>query len=253
LNEPDNSVDLIIFSPPYNAGIKYDTWNDSLELPIYLDFLKTVIKECLRVLKVGGRICINVANVMRKPYIPLNLYVMQIFQELKVLLRGEIVWLKTMQGTPCNGSTAWGSWLSPSNPVLRDSHESILIATKDEDYDHEITPESIIVGSKDTYELQDKGEADLTPKEFKAWTCGEWLMQPESRARVNHPAPFPEELPSRLIKLFSYKNAIVLDPFVGSGNTCVAAKKLKRQYIGYDISKKYQMNAQKRCEQNYLA
>lgn len=233
LKEPDNSVDLIITSPPYNAGIGYDAYDDNQPLVEYRMWLRTIFVECYRVLKVGGRICINVSNIMKKPFNALNSYVIQILEEIGFLLRGEIVWLKVKGNN--NGTTAWGSWQSPSNPWLRDSHEFIIIA------------------SKMTYNLQSKGKTDLTAKEFSAWTRCEWSFSPvNTNNKLGHPAPFPEELPRRLIKLYSWLHAVVLDPFCGSGTTCYVAKMLDRQYIGYDISKNYCDTARSRISQTFL-
>jgi modification methylase len=227
----DDSVDLIITSPPYNAQINYDVYNDNLPLLEYLQQINQVWIECFRVLKLGGRLCINSAGLFRHPYIPLHHYLTSQCLNLGFLMRAEIIWMKK---TGINsGSTAWGSWCSPSNPTPRDSHEYINIF------------------SKGQYHLEKKGQTDLTPKEFQTWTRGEWHFRTES-AQNKHPAPFPEELPKRLIKLYSWIGGIVLDPFCGSGTTCYVAKMLKRKYIGYDLSPNYVMQARQRCSQTFL-
>lgn len=213
---PDNSVHLMITSPPYNVTKEYD---DNLSLNEYVDLLNRVWKETYRVLVPGGRVCINVANLGRKPYIPLHSYIIEGMLSLGFLMRGEIIWNKASSASP---STAWGSWLSAANPVLRDIHEYILIF------------------SKDSFSMPRKGkEATIKKEEFLEWTKSVWTFSAVSAKKVGHPAPFPEELPHRLINLYSFKNDVILDPFLGSGTTCISALKNNRNYIGYDISHEY--------------
>lgn len=213
---PDNSVHLMITSPPYNVTKEYD---NNLSLEEYLTLLKNVWKETYRVLVPGGRACINVANLGRKPYIPLHSYIIKDMLELGFYMRGEIIWNKASSASP---STAWGSWLSAANPVLRDIHEYILIF------------------SKDTFTHSGKGkESTIAKEEFLEWTKSVWTFPAVSAKSIGHPAPFPEELPHRLIKLYSFKNDVILDPFLGSGTTSLAALKNNRNYVGYDTNKKY--------------
>jgi DNA modification methylase len=213
---PDNSVQLMITSPPYNVTKAYD---QDLSLVEYLAMLKNVWQETHRVLVPGGRACINIANLGRKPYIPLHSYIIRDMAELGFLMRGEIIWNKASSASP---STAWGTWLSAANPVLRDIHEYILIF------------------SKDSYTLErKKKENDITRDEFLEWTKSVWTFSAVSAKKIGHPAPFPEELPHRLIKLLSYENDVVLDPFLGSGTTSLAAVKNGRNYVGYDLDEKY--------------
>lgn len=220
---PDNSVHLMITSPPYNVTKEYD---NNLSLNEYLGLLNSVWKETYRVLVPGGRACINVANLGRKPYIPLHSYIIEEMQEIGFLMRGEIIWNKASSASP---STAWGTWLSAANPVLRDIHEYILIF------------------SKDTYSRMRKDkEATIKKEEFLDWTKSVWTFPAVSAKQIGHPAPFPEELPHRLIQLYAFKKDIVLDPFVGSGTTCLAAIKDKRNYIGYDIDPEYVKLSEKR-------
>lgn len=222
---PDNSVALVVTSPPYNVGKEYD--ND-LSLDKYLELLKKVFEESKRVLEPGGRICINIANVGRKPYIPLASYVNRIMvEELGYLMRGEIPWVK---GDGANGSCAWGSWRSAKNPVLRDTHEYILVF------------------SKDRFDRVRKGKNSIGTDEFLMNSRSVWNMEPESATRVGHPAPFPEELPRRLIEFYTYEGDLVLDPFCGVGTTCVTAKKLNRDYIGYEIEQEYVNRAKERLD-----
>lgn len=222
---PDNSVHLMVTSPPYNVRKEYD---QDLSLDEYLALLHHVWAETYRVLAPGGRACVNIANLGRRPYIPLHAYVIQQMQEIGFLMRGEVIWNK---GSSSSASTAWGSWCSPSNPVLRDVHEYILIF------------------SKGTFRRSGKGkESTITRDEFLEWTKSVWHFPAASAKKIGHPAPFPLELPYRLIQLFTFKGDVVLDPFVGSGTTCLAAAALERHYVGYDTNPEYLLLAQKRLD-----
>ena len=218
---PNNSLHLMITSPPYNVSKEYD--ND-LSLNEYLNLLKNCFTETYRVLVDGGRACINIANIGRKPYIPLSDYVSKIMIEIGFNMRGEIIWNKS---AGAGISTAWGSFQSASNPILRDVHEYILIFSKG-NYKRE--------RDKEEKELR---KDNITKEEFIEWTKSVWTMNTESAKRIGHPAPFPEELPNRLIKLFSFTNDIVIDPFMGSGTTAIAAIKNNRNFVGYEINKEY--------------
>ncbi|MCL0077370.1 site-specific DNA-methyltransferase [Dehalococcoidia bacterium] len=220
---PDNSVHLMITSPPYNVSKEYD---EDLSLSQYLDLLNSVWKETYRVLVPGGRACVNVANLGRKPYIPLHRYIIEGMEKIGFLMRGEIIWNKA---SSASASTAWGSWLSAANPVLRDIHEYILIF------------------SKDTFSRKSKDKQNTIKKEdFLEWTKSVWTFPAVSAREIGHPAPFPEELPHRLIQLYSFKGDVILDPFAGSGSTCVAAIKDNRNYIAYDVDSQYVKLAEKR-------
>ncbi len=221
---PDNSVHLMITSPPYNVGKEYD--ND-LTLDEYLDLLTTVFNETYKKLVTGGRACINIANLGRKPYIPIHAMVIEIMLDLGYLMRGEIIWDKS---TSAGGSCAWGSWMSASNPVLRDYHEYILVFSK-ESYSKNKAQEKL-----DTIKHDD----------FIQWTKSIWTFPAVNAKKIGHPAPFPVELPHRLINLYSYEGDVVLDPFIGSGTTAIAAIQNNRNFIGYDIKKEYIELAQKR-------
>ena len=218
---PNNSLHLMITSPPYNVSKEYD--ND-LSLEEYLSLLKNCFTETYRVLVDGGRACINIANIGRKPYIPLSDYVSKIMIEIGFNMRGEIIWNKS---AGAGISTAWGSFQSASNPILRDVHEYILIFSKG-NYKRE--------RDKEEKELR---KDNITKEEFIEWTKSVWTINTESAKRIGHPAPFPEELPNRLIKLFSFTNDIVIDPFMGSGTTAIAAIKNNRNFVGYEINKEY--------------
>jgi modification methylase len=213
---PDASVHLMITSPPYNASKQYD---DDLSLAEYRAFLKQVFREVYRVLVTGGRICINVANLGRSPYIPLHAFIIQDMLDIGFLMRGEIIWDK---GTSAGISTAWGSWKSPSNPTLRDTHEYILVF------------------SKGSFSRQKPGpSATISKEEFVALTKSLWQFRSVSARKIGHPAPFPEELPYRLIQLYSFENDVILDPFCGSGTTCAVAARTGRRYVGYDNNPDY--------------
>lgn len=223
---PDNSVHLMITSPPYNVGKEYD---ENLSLEEYLDLIHNVMREVYRVLIPGGRACINIANVGRKPYIPIKDHINQVMLNLGFLMRGEIIWDK---GASAGGSCAWGSWKSASNPVLRDIHEYIMVF------------------SKQSYARQDNKlktkKNSITRDEFLEYTKSIWSFSAESAKRVKHPAPFPVELPYRLIQLYSFEDDVILDPFCGSGSTCLAALQTKRRYIGVDNNLEYVKGAQSR-------
>ncbi|MBI1225312.1 MAG: site-specific DNA-methyltransferase [Bacteroidetes bacterium] len=225
---PDGSVHLMITSPPYNANKDYD---EDLSLLEYLDFLKNVFTETYRVLVPGGRACINLANLGRKPYIPLTSHLALLMQEIGFIMRGEIIWDK---GASSTSSTAWGSWQSASNPILRDVHEYILIFSKG-DYKRHLTKEEKLAK-----------KSTISRDEFLDWTKTIWQMNAESAKRVGHPAPFPLELPHRLIQLYSFETDVVLDPFMGSGTTAMAALRSGRKFVGYEIVEEYVKLAKKR-------
>jgi len=224
---PDNSVHLMVTSPPYNVGKEYD---ENLSLKEYRELLKRVFKETYRVLVPGGRACINVANLGRKPYIPLHSYIIEDMQSIGFLMRGEILWDKGSSASP---STAWGTYLKANNPVLRDIHEYILVFCKDSFT--RLNPQ--------------KRKSTISKEEFLEFTKSVWKFAAERASKVGHPAPFPVELPYRLIQLYTFEDEIVLDPFVGSGTTCIAALKTKRKYVAYDIDKKYCDLAEKRIKE----
>tara|TARA_B100001750_G_scaffold245557_1_gene265474 strand:- start:1741 stop:2703 length:963 start_codon:yes stop_codon:yes gene_type:complete len=229
---PDNSVHLMVTSPPYNASKTYD---DDLALSEYLELLRSVFDECYRVLVPGGRACINVANLGRKPYIPLASFINQIMIEIGFLPRGEIIWNKSASaGVSC----AWGSWKSASNPTLRDVHEYILVFSKGKYKLHRSRAE------------KEEGREDTVGKEdFIEWTKSIWTFPTISAKRVGHPAPFPVELPRRCMEMYTFSGDVVLDPFSGSGTTGIAAKQNGRKYLLFDISKEYCELAEKRISE----
>ncbi|RIK31163.1 MAG: SAM-dependent methyltransferase [Anaerolineae bacterium] len=224
MNEiPDNSLHLMVTSPPYNVSKEYDA---DLSLKEYLQLLRNVFSETYRVLVHGGRACVNVANLGRKPYIPLSDYISRMMLDIGFKMRGEIIWAK---GAGAGISMAWGSWQSASNPVLRDTHEYILVFSK---------------GAFDR--KKGRKENTISKEQFMEWTKSVWTINPESAKKVKHPAPFPVELPYRLIQLYTFKGDVVLDPFMGSGSTAIAALKSERKFVGYDVDPEYISLAEKR-------
>lgn len=222
----DCSIHLMVTSPPYNVRKEYD---EDLTLDEYLDLLRRVFEETRRVLVPGGRACVNLANLGRRPYLPLHVHVIQLILEAGFLMRGEIIWNKASSASP---STAWGSWRSAANPVLRDVHEYILVFSK-EDFARSRS------GRRSTIRKED----------FLEWTKSVWSFPAVSARKVGHPAPFPEELPRRLIELYTFAGDLILDPFCGSGTTCVSAARLGRRYVGYEVVRDYVRLAEKRLAQ----
>ena len=212
---PDNSVALAFTSPPYNDGKEYDV---DVDLAGYLGLIGRVAAEVYRVLVPGGRYVINVANLGRKPYVPLHAYFYAVHMAVGFLPAGEIIWRK---GKGMNGSCAWGSWRSARAPRLRDLHEYLLVFVKER------------------FARPERGLSDLSSEEFLAATLSVWEIPPESARRVGHPAPFPVELAERVVALYSYVGDVVLDPFCGSGSTCVAARRRGRHFVGYDVVPAY--------------
>ncbi len=221
---PDNSVHLMVTSPPYNVGKEYD---QDLSLEEYLSFLERVWSETYRVLVPGGRMGINVANLGRKPYLPLHAHIARQVISLGFLMRGEIIWNKGASTSP---STAWGSWKSAGNPTLRDVHEYILVF------------------SKGTFKRQNPFNRPntISREEFLEFNKSVWTFPAESARKVGHPAPFPVELPRRMIQFYTFEGEVVLDPFMGSGQTALAALRSGRHYVGYETDETYVALAQQR-------
>ena len=227
---PDDCIHLMVTSPPYNVGKDYD---ENLTLEEYLKFLNRVWKEVYRVLVPGGRACVNIANLGRKPYIPVHSFIIRGLLETGFLMRGEVIWNKAASASP---STAWGSWRSPANPTLRDVHEYILIF------------------SKGTFSRKNPAKrwGSISRDDFLEFTKSVWTFPAVSARSVGHPAPFPVELPQRLIQLYTYEGEVVLDPFMGSGQTAIAALNGNRHYVGYEIEADYVRLAQRRIRQFVL-
>ena len=241
-NIADNSVALVVTSPPYFVGKEYEEALGKERVPAsyteYLEMLHDVFAECVRKLEPGGRIAVNVANLGRKPYRSLSADVIHILQDrLKLLLRGEVIWQKAKGA---NGNCAWGSYRKPSNPVLRDLTERVIIASKGRF--------CRTLSQKERRERELPSETSITAEEFMEATTDIWSFQPESATRVGHPAPFPVELPRRLIELYTYEEDLILDPFAGAGTTAVAAINSKRHFVGFDTNAEYIAIAKKRIQ-----
>lgn len=224
---PDDSVALAFTSPPYNVGKDYDL---DMSLGEYLDLITRVAAEVYRVLRPGGRYVVNIANLGRKPYIPLHAFFYARHMAVGFLPAGEIIWQK---GKGLSGSCAWGSWMSAKAPRLRDVHEYLLVFVKDD------------------FTRPDRGTSDIGRDEFMASTLSIWEVPPESARKVGHPAPFPVALAERVIRLYSYVDDVILDPFNGSGSTCIAARDNHRHYVGYDIDPDYCALARSRLDQSH--
>ena len=255
---PANSVHLMVTSPPYAVGKDYD---EDLSIAEYRKMLKAAWRATRRVLVPGGRVCINVANVGRKPYIPLHAFITQDMLSLGFLMRGEIIWDK---GSSAGSSTAWGSWQSASNPVIRDQHEYLLIFSKGdyrrpriEGRENSIGRNEFLASTRSVWRVEDETgddvvdgddvseELDVNEREVGATV---WKITAESAKRVNHPAPYPIDLPTRCIELYTYQDEVVYDPFMGSGTTGMAAIMTNRRFVGYEINPEYQERAMERIQ-----
>ena len=239
-NIADGSVALVVTSPPYFAGKEYEEAVGQGHVPAdyvsFLDMLCDVFAECARKLEPGGRIAVNVANLGRRPYRSLSADVIAILQDrLGLLLRGEVIWQKARGA---GGSCAWGSFQRPGNPVLRDLTERVVVASKGR-FDRAVS-----AAERNTRRLPSEGSAFVD--EFMEATTDVWEIPAESATRVGHPAPFPVELPQRLIDLYTYRDDLVLDPFMGAGTTALAAVRTGRHYVGFDTDAEYIKLAEQR-------
>lgn len=222
----DNSIDLIITSPPYNVDLgnnkfnknPYDLYNDNKEYDEYISWLKSIFQKVYAKMKRGGRIAINVGdphNGRIISHVDISYFMVR---DISYLPMANIIWEKSQ----ISNRFSWGSYQSPSCPSFPKSFEYIMVF------------------AKETLKLQDKGETDLTGEEFKQWAFSRWDITPETKMKkIGHPAVFPLEMPVRLIKMLSWKNATILDPFNGSGTTGIACKKYGRKYIGIELSPQY--------------
>lgn len=223
---PDNCIDIIVTSPPYNFGKVYDQRNDNMDWNRYFEDLFEIFDECIRVLKYGGRFIVNVQPAI-SDLVPTHHIISNYFMDRKMIWKSEIIWEKNNYN--CK-KTAWGSWKSPSSPYLKTTWEFLEVFCKG-----------------DIKKEGDKDKIDITGKEFKNWVDAKWSIVPENRMQeMNHPAMFPEELIERVLKLFSYRKDIVLDPFNGVGTTSLVADRFDRHYIGIDISEEYCEKARNR-------
>jgi DNA modification methylase len=226
---PDNCIDLVITSPPYNFGFGYDTSKDGIDWEKYFQKLFKIFDECIRALKYGGRIIVNIQPLF-SDYVPSHHIISSHFMEKKMIWKGEILWEKNNYNCKY---CAWGSWKSPSSPYLKYTWEFLEIFAKGD--------------------LKKEGQnedIDISPDDFKKWVVAKWSIAPERKmVHYDHPAMFPEELVERALKLFSFKGDVILDPFNGVGTTCAVAKRLNRKYIGIDVSQKYCNIAKKRVNE----
>ena len=223
---PDNCIDVVVTSPPYNFGLEYASTADDNHWETYFKKLFSIFSECIRVLKYGGRAIINVQPLF-SDYIPTHHIISNFFINKKMIWKGEILWEKNNYNCKY---TAWGSWKSPSNPYLKYTWEFLEVFCKG-----------------DLKKIGNPENADISADDFKKWTVGKWSIAPERNMKeFDHPAMFPEELVQRVLQLFSFENDIVLDPFNGAGTTTSVAKNLNRRYLGIDISDKYCKAAQNR-------
>ena len=218
----DNCIALTITSPPYNIGKLSDV---DMSDEDYWNMIEKCFKEVYRVTESGGRLVVNVANLGRKPYIPFSDKYTELLISLGFIMRGEIIWQKSKGA---NANFAWGSWLSASNPVIRDIHEYCLVF------------------SKDSMTKASKGESTIEKEEFMDSTLSIWNVPPARAKKIGHPAPYPVELVERFIKLYSYEKELILDPFMGSGTTAIGAINLNRNYIGYENNEEYIKLAEER-------
>lgn len=229
---PDNSIDIILTSPPYNFGMEYSTYEDKRPYDEYLDWLLSVWKECYRILKDDGRIIVNIQPISSDGYLTHHDIAKQLI-DIGFKYKAEILWEKNNYNC---AYTTWGSWKSPSAPYIKYSWEFIYVFCKN-DLTHKGNKENI----------------DITDEEFKQYTYGKWSIAPEiNMKKYNHPAMFPEELPYRCLKLFSYQGDTVLDPFMGTGTTGVVCKKLKRNFIGIELDKEYFNTAKQRIDDVFV-
>ena len=230
---PDNCIDLVFTSPPYNFGLDYQAVDgDAADWESYFAKLFRIFDECIRVLKFGGRIVVNVQPLF-SDYVPSHHVISNYFMEKRLIWKGEILWEKNNYN--CKYS-AWGSWKSPSSPYLKYTWEFLEIFCKGS-----LKKE----GSPD--------DADIDSESFKEWVVAKWSIAPERRMReLGHPAMFPEELARRVMLLFSFRGDAVLDPFAGVGTTCAAALRLGRRYLGVDIIPEYCATAEARLGDTQL-
>lgn len=225
---PDNCIDLVFTSPPYNFGLDYEAHNDTDNWKLYFETLFSIFDECIRVVKYGGRIIINIQPLF-SDYIPAHHIISNYFFNKGLIWKGEILWEKNNYNCKY---TAWGSWKSPSSPYLKYTWEFLEVFCK---------------GS-----LKKSGDAhnvDIDAEEFKSWVNAKWSIAPErDMKKYGHPAMFPEKLVERVLKLFSFKGDVVLDPFNGVGTTTLVSCKLSRKYLGIDVSKEYCKVAKERLK-----
>ena len=229
----DESIDLLVTSPPYNVGIDYAEHDDTDDYAQYLQFSHDWLNTAYRLMRPDGRLCMNIPLDKNKGgQQSVCADITSIAKKIGWQYHSTIVW---NEGN-ISRRTAWGSWMSASAPYVIAPVEVIVVMYKER-------------WKKDNIQ---KRESDITKEEFMAWTNGVWTFNGESKKRIGHPAPFPRELPRRCIKLFSFVGDTILDPFVGSGTTLIEAHDNRRVGIGFDISAEYCELAKERLEVSWL-
>lgn len=229
---PDNCVDLVFTSPPYNFNMDYDEHKDSMDWDDYFKTLGDIFGECIRVLKYGGRIIVNIQPFFSE-YIASHHIISNFFIEQGLIWKCEILWEKNNRNC---AYTSWGSWKSPSSPYFKYTWEFLEVFCKG-----------------DLKHGGDSNKIDITGNEFKTWVDAKWSIAPERKMKeYGHPAMFPPELAYRALKLFSYQDDVILDPFNGAGTTTLVAEKTGRKYIGIDISEEYCKIARERIDTEEL-
>jgi len=211
--------DLVVTSPPYNIDITYNTHKDNITYEEYLQFSQVWLSNCYKWSKKQARLCLNVPldkNKGGQKSVGADLTILA--QKVGWKYHSTIIW---NEGN-ISRRTAWGSWLSAAAPYVIAPVELIIILYKDE-----------------WKKTQGSKISDISKEEFMQWTNGLWTFSGESKKRIGHPAPFPLELPYRCIKLFSFVNDIVFDPFTGSGTTLIAANNTNRYSVGLEIDPSY--------------
>jgi len=222
----NESIDLIVTSPPYNVGVNYNSHNDGLSYEGYLNFSEKWLSRCFKWLKDDGRFCLNIPlDKSKGGQQSVGADLTTIAKQIGFKYHSTIVW---NEGN-ISRRTAWGSWLSASAPYVIAPVELIVVLYK-----------------KNWKKTSGSRKSDISKEEFMEWTNGLWTFSGESKKKIGHPAPFPVELPRRCIKLFSFVGDTILDPFVGSGSTLIAAYLNNRKAIGIEIDKQYCELAKKR-------
>jgi site-specific DNA-methyltransferase (adenine-specific) len=248
---PDNSIDLICTSPPYGVGIKYDVHDDDMEFSEYKTFSNDWLSQAYRILKDDGRIAVNIPYEINRQgkggRIFMVAEVWKIMQEIGYGFFG-IVDLE--EDSPHRSkTTAWGSWMSPSSPYIYNPKECVILAYKKQ-HIKKIKGEPEWVGVPTDIEMEDGTTKrkvvyqDNDKKEFMELVFGQWKYLNDSRPMTK--ATFSMDIPTKAIKILTYKNDIVLDPFAGSGTSCVAAEILGRRWIGIELSENYANIARER-------
>ncbi len=232
---PDGCVDCCVTSPPYNIGLDYGTTDDRKSDDDYLAFTRDYLEQCYRVLKDDGRVCLNIGykvSTVKEAGID-YVELLNLIKSIGYTLRETIIWVKSKRPDDpqsfCGSNTAWGSWMSASNPICRSRMEFIFVL------------------NKNSFKKHHRGISTMTRQEFMDCASTVWYF-PAERSRL-HKAPFPVDLPYRCIQFYTYQGDVVLDPFIGSGTTAVACVRTGRRYIGIEQNPDYIRMAEGRIQQ----